>query len=139
VLSARYRLRQPADFAAVIRRGVRAGRPGLVLHLLLADGPAGAEPLPASVPALLPARVGFVVPKSVGNAVVRNQVTRRLRALCAARIDTFAPGSRLVVRALPPAASCSSAQLAEQLDSATATVLRKAGARVGHDRVGARR
>jgi ribonuclease P protein component len=99
-----------------------------VLHLLLTDGAAGAEPPSEPVPAPLPARVGFVVPKTVGNAVVRNRVTRRLRALCAARIDTFPPGSRVVVRALPPAAEASFAELAEQLDSAQSTAVRRATA-----------
>ena len=128
MLSARHRLRQPADFAAVIRRGVRAGRPAVVLHLLLTDGAAGAEPRSEHVPAPLTARVGFVVPKAVGNSVVRNRVTRRLRALCAARIDTFPAGSRVVVRALPPAAGASFAELADQLDSAQSTVVRRATA-----------
>jgi ribonuclease P protein component len=132
VLSAAHRLRHPRDFSAVIRRGVRAGRPALVVHLLLPDGAAGADdpvvdlpPMPAT-PLDLPVRVGFVVPKTVGNAVVRNQVVRRLRPVLAARIDRVPPGSRLVVRALPPAAGASSARLAEQVDSALATAVRRA-------------
>jgi ribonuclease P protein component len=63
------------------------------------------------------AEVGFVVSKGVGNAVVRHRVTRRLRALVAARIEGWPAGSRVVVRALPPAATASSAALAEDLDA----------------------
>jgi ribonuclease P protein component len=126
VLAAPHRLRQPADFQAVIRRGARAGRSALVLHLLLADGEAGAEPPTDHVPAATPARVGFVVSGAVGNSVVRHRVTRRLRAVCAARLDDLPTGSRAVVRALPAAAAASSADLSTEFDSALRTAVRKA-------------
>ena len=137
MLSVRHRLRHPADFSAVLRHGTRAGREALVVHLLLDDGEAGADPSPAPVPAAQPARVGFVVPRGVGNAVVRNHVTRRLRALSAARIDGlegfapgFPPGSRVVIRALPTAADSSYAALGAQLDAALSTAVRRAQSRV---------
>ena len=126
MLAAPHRLRRPTDFMSVLRRGVRSGRATLVLHLLLPDGDAGAEPTPDAVPALTPARVGFIVPKAVGGSVLRHRVTRQLRALCAARIDTFPAGSSNVVRALPPAAGASSAQLGADLDAALARALRRA-------------
>jgi ribonuclease P protein component len=126
VLAAPHRLRRPADFTSVLRRGVRSGRTTLVLHLLLPDGDAGAEPTPNAVPALTPARVGFVVPKTVGGSVIRHRVTRQLRALCAARIDTFPAGSSSVVRALPAAAGASSAQLGADLDAAFERAVRRA-------------
>jgi ribonuclease P protein component len=132
VLSARHRLRHPRDFSAVIRHGARAGRPALVLHLLLPDGAAGADnPVvtETATPLDLPVRVGFVVPKSVGNSVVRHQVARRLRPLLAARIEAVPPGSRLVVRALPSAAAATSAGLGEQVDSALASAVRRATSR----------
>lgn len=135
MLSVRHRLRHPADFSAVLRHGSRAGREALVVHLLLDDGEAGvdARPTPVPVPAATPARVGFVVPRAVGNAVVRNHVTRRLRALAAARIDRlegFPPGSRIVIRALPTSADTSYAALGSQLDAALSTAVRRAGSRV---------
>jgi ribonuclease P protein component len=126
VLAAPHRLRRPADFTSVLRRGVRSGRATLVLHLLLPDGDAGAEPHPDAVPALTPARVGFVVPKTVGGSVIRHRVTRQLRALCAARIDTFPTGSSTVVRALPPAAGATSAQLGADVDAALERAVRRA-------------
>lgn len=129
MLSARHRLRHPRDFSAVVRHGARAGRPAVVLHLLLADGPAGADSVPVPELASSPARVGFVVPKAVGNAVVRHQVVRRLRPLMSARLDRVPAGSRVVVRALPPAATTSSADLGQQLDSALASAVRRATAR----------
>ena len=51
-----------------------------------------------------PPRVGFVVSKAVGGAVVRNRTKRRLRALVADRLPGIPTGLDLVVRANPPAA-----------------------------------
>jgi ribonuclease P protein component len=136
VLSARHRLRRSADFSAVIRHGARAGRSAVVVHLLPADPahpsvPADpADPTGVSGDADGPALVGYVVPRTVGTAVVRNQVTRRLRALCTDRIERsglFPPGSRVVIRALPTAAVTSYSELGAQLDSALAGAVRKAG------------
>jgi ribonuclease P protein component len=71
-----------------------------------------------------PPRAGFVVSKAVGGAVVRNAVTRRLRALVAARLDRLPAGSAVVVRALPASAGTSSAVLAEDLDGCLDQLLR---------------
>ena len=139
MLSARHRLHRPADFSAVIRYGARAGRSAVVVHLLPAESAESAEsaeaPLAGADPSHpAPSRVGFVVPRAVGPAVVRNQVTRRLRALSTDRIDRcdlFPPGSRTVIRALPTAAVTPYAQLGEQLDSALAAAARRAGLEVG--------
>jgi ribonuclease P protein component len=67
-----------------------------------------------------PAVIGFVVSKAVGNSVVRHRVTRRLRALAHDRVSAWLPGTRLVVRALPPAATASSQALGADLDSCLA-------------------
>ncbi len=61
-------------------------------------------------------RVGFVVSRAVGTAVVRNLVKRRLRHLCRERITALPPGSMLVVRALPAAADASYEDLAAEFD-----------------------
>jgi len=63
-------------------------------------------------------RAGFVVSKAVGNSVVRHRVSRRLRHLVLHRLGTLPSGSSLVVRALPPAATASSAELGADLDAA---------------------
>ena len=67
-------------------------------------------------------RVGFVVSKAVGPAVIRNLVKRRLRHLCRDRIGTLPPGSMLVVRALPAAAEASYEELGRELDRCLAKV-----------------
>jgi ribonuclease P protein component len=51
------------------------------------------------------ARFGFIVSKQVGNAVVRNTVRRRLKAVCFEALPHVRPGSDVVIRALPAAAS----------------------------------
>lgn len=107
MLAAAQRLRRSADFAAAIRGGRRAGRGTVVVHLLLE------EPAQAST-----ARAGFVVSKAVGNAVVRNQVRRRLRHLVRPLLTELPAGSTLVVRALPAAADASSAVLSDDLEAA---------------------
>lgn len=48
-------------------------------------------------------RVGFVVSKSVGDAVTRNRVKRVLRHEVAGLLPTLGDGHDLVVRALPTA------------------------------------
>ena len=48
-----------------------------------------------------PARVGFVVSKAVGNAVVRNRVQRRLRHLAREHLASLPGSAVLVIRALP--------------------------------------
>ncbi|HEY3465306.1 MAG TPA: ribonuclease P protein component [Amycolatopsis sp.] len=117
MLPAAARLRRSEDFRVVLRRGSRAGRRRLVVHALTTDpsGAADTVQFDGTVPA---ARAGFVVSKAVGNSVVRHRVTRRLRHLVSARLGTLPAGSALVVRALPPSASASSAELGADLDAA---------------------
>lgn len=106
-------MRRPAEFEQAIRRGARSGSTSLVVHLA-EDPAAGAS-----------AHVGFVVAKSVGNAVARNRVKRRLRAVVSHRIDQLPHGGRLVVRALPGAAAPGSGALAEDFDRALAGASRR--------------
>ena len=72
-------------------------------------------------------RAGFVVSKAVGGSVVRHRVTRRLRHLVRPRLAELPENARVVIRALPPSATASSAELAEDLDSGLRSALRKLG------------
>jgi len=91
----------------------------MVVHLISA--PAGG--------AGQPARVGFIVARSVGGAVQRNRVKRQLRHLARARLDRLAPGTWMVVRALPAAAGASAAALARDLDMTLTRVMSDGGRR----------
>jgi ribonuclease P protein component len=108
-------MRRSDDFTTAVRRGRRVGRSTLVGHLAVppeTGTDAGSEP----------ALVGFVVSRAVGNAVVRNAVRRRLRHLVSERLPGLAPGSLLVVRAQPPAATATSEELARDLDAVLHTL-----------------
>jgi ribonuclease P protein component len=104
-------LRSTSEFRSVVRRGVRAGRPLLVVHAL-PGGDAAAAP-----------RAGFVVGRAVGGAVVRNAVRRRLRHLVRDRIERLSPGTNVVIRARPEAARAPTAALGRDLDDALALAL----------------
>ena len=126
MLPARHRLRSSADFAAVFQWaraacGSRSGSRLIVVHVNITDARAGQPP-----------RVGFVVSKAVGNAVVRNRTKRVLRALMSSRIGQLPAGVDVVVRANPALTGSSTAVLAQDLDRLLATVLRRVPPQKGH-------
>ncbi|MFC0601702.1 ribonuclease P protein component [Streptomyces palmae] len=118
MLPTEHRLRRREDFATAVRRGRRAGRPLLVVHLR-----SGSTDPHAPGESALPVRAGFVVSKAIGGAVVRNLVKRRLRHLIRDRLDGLPPGSLVVVRALPGAGEASHDALARDLDAALQRLL----------------
>lgn len=61
-------------------------------------------------------RVGFVVSKAVGNAVTRNRVKRRLRAIVHNRLTVMHPGI-YVIRAFPQAATATYHHLERDVDT----------------------
>lgn len=117
MLPVEHRLRTGAEFRAVTRGpgGARAGSRLLVVHVNRTD-PGG----------LRPPRVGLVVSKAVGGAVVRNRLKRRLRAQAGALLARVPAGLDLVVRAQPAAAEVDSsvlgAELGRLVDAACARV-----------------
>jgi ribonuclease P protein component len=115
VLAIGQRLRRRNEFSAVVRAGRRAGRGGLVVHVFAESGPQRAS---AST------RAGFIVPKAVGPAVVRNRVRRQLRHLVRERLTALPVGTDVVVRVQPSAVGRSYEQLGADLDAAIAASLR---------------
>jgi ribonuclease P protein component len=87
-----------------------------VVHVNKTDARAGQPP-----------RVGLVVSKAVGNAVVRNRTKRVLRALMSKRIDQLPQGVDVVIHAKTDLPGTPTAVLAQELDRLLATVLRRAG------------
>ncbi len=63
-------------------------------------------------------RFGLIVSKAVGTAVVRHRVARRLRHICAGLMADLPADADVVIRALPGAATATSADLDRQLRSA---------------------
>jgi ribonuclease P protein component len=103
VLPAERRVRRREDFTATVRGGRRAGAPGLVLH----RSDTGSD---------TPARAGFIIGRSVGPAVQRNRLRRRLRHLIAPRLEQLPAGTMVVIRANPSATELSGRELAATLD-----------------------
>jgi ribonuclease P protein component len=112
------RLTTGRDFSETVRNGRRAGARSLVVHLEVGSG---TSPQPS--------RAGLVVSRAVGASVTRNRVKRRLRHLLRVRLGGLPPASRLVVRALPPAASASSDELDRDLGSAVDRALHRSSPR----------
>ena len=83
-------MRDGDEFRRTIRRGASAASDAVVTHVAVTDGPG--------------VRVGLVVGKKVGNAVARNRVKRRIRHAVAPELAALPDGSRVVFRALAPAA-----------------------------------
>lgn len=88
------RVTRGADYKLVVRRGLRFTAPHTITYLRRHS-------------ASSQVRFGFIVGKSVGTAVVRNRVRRRLKAVCHDALQRVAPGTDVVIRALP---GCGDAQ-----------------------------
>lgn len=82
------RLVSADDYRSVLRRGRRISGVGTVVSIVT-TGPERT------------ARFGFVVSRKVGNAVNRNRVRRRMKAVAGELIATGTTGVDVVVRALP--------------------------------------
>lgn len=117
MLPPQQRLAPSASIKDTIRRGRRARRGSLVVHVLLNS--AAGEPADNCSSA----RAAFAVGRSVGNSVERHRITRRLRAVTAPLLESLPPGTQVVIRAMPEARAASSAQLAADLRAALAKTI----------------
>ena len=119
------RMRRTEDFRRVLRTGRRAGGSMLAGHLLLAGPAPGSAGSAGAVRSGDPAKVGLVVSRAVGSAVVRNRVKRRLRELMRRRLASLPGGCLLVLRAYPAATSARQEDLAADLDLVIGRLLRR--------------
>lgn len=110
------RMRSPEEFKRTMRSGRRAGGVTLSGSLLLAAGP---------VPEYAEPKVGLVVSRAVGSAVIRNRVKRRLRELMRGQVASLPRGCLLVLRAHPAAAGARQVDLAADLDLVLGRLLRR--------------
>jgi ribonuclease P protein component len=101
-------MHRSTDFRRAVRSGERASASTLVVHAVALPGPGSAL-------------VGFVVSKSVGDAVARNLVKRRLRHAVRPLLSTLGP-CLLVIRAKPAAATADFHRLARDLDRSMSRV-----------------
>ena len=96
-------LRRKADFAALGRQGIARSNQLLVLRALRTDRPE--------------TRLGLSTPRSIGGAVERNRLRRRLRELMRARRAELGAGWDLLLIARPEAGRATYAELGEALAS----------------------
>lgn len=114
----RNRLSRSRDFDAVYRSGRSASTRFLVLYWFpRLETEAAAEP-----------RLGLAVPKSIGNAVVRNRVKRQLRATWTEVASRALPGHDYVLVARPGLAEPAEVRGHEWLAERVTEVLGKAAA-----------
>lgn len=88
MLARKHRITDGQDYRVTVRRGSRAGTDCLMVATLLTSPSA-------------PSRFGFIAGKQVGNAVVRNRMRRRLKAIAAERLALAPTGFDAVVRLHP--------------------------------------
>ena len=113
----RNRLSRSRDFDAVYRQGRSTTTRYLVLHWFPREADeAGDEP-----------RLGLAVPKSVGNAAVRNRVKRQLRQTWAELAATAMPGHDYVLVARPGLAEPADTRGHEWLVERVTEILAKTG------------
>ncbi|MDO5511505.1 ribonuclease P protein component [Corynebacterium sp.] len=115
MLPKQHKFTSPTEFSRTIKRGRRAGSRTVVVHLHEPDAEIAHQGGP---------RVGLIVSKAVGNAVIRHRTSRRLRHVCAGLFETLPAASDLVIRALPAAGAASSGELDRDIRQA----LRRLGA-----------
>jgi len=96
-------LRRRADFEAIGRHGTARSTPTLVLRWMRTERPE--------------TRIGLSTPRTLGGAVRRNGVRRRLRSLLRERIRRIGPGWDLLLIARPAAGDASLAELGEAIDA----------------------
>jgi ribonuclease P protein component len=108
-------MRRSREFDAAVKYGVRTAQPDLVVHVRR-DGECEAGP-----------RVGLIVAKSVGSAVDRHRVSRRLRHAVRGMLTDLDQSDQVVIRALPGSRQVSSARLEQELRSGLRRAFERAG------------
>lgn len=117
VLPAQYRMRRSADFGATVKQGRRAVQPDVIVYSRQADAATAVPP-----------RVGLIIAKSVGSAVDRHRVARRLRHVARETLGDLQPCEQLVIRALPGSNGASSEALRTQLHAGLRSIRRSTSA-----------
>jgi ribonuclease P protein component len=92
------------DFDATVRHGARAVQPDLIIYTRRGSEEETVAP-----------KVGLIVARSVGSAVQRHRVARRLRHVARAVVKGLDRSEQLVIRALPSSRDAESARLEQQL------------------------
>lgn len=126
MLPNQHKITSSEEFKQTIRRGKRAGGGTVVVHLRLPTTSTSEKLQHKHTKMLLtpPPRAGLVVSKSVGNAVTRHSVSRKLRHILTGILPELEDGTTIVLRALAPAATATSKELERDVRTALAKIRR---------------
>jgi ribonuclease P protein component len=98
-------MRRSTEFDETVKYGMRTVQPDIVVHVRRGNNSdTGHGP-----------RVGLIIAKSVGSAVERHRVARRLRHVACPMLGDLRGSDQVVIRALPSSRHVSSAWLEQQL------------------------
>ena len=126
-------MRRSADFGATVKRGRRAVQDDIVIYRRHIEDEASGDPVMQSP------RVGLIIAKSVGSAVQRHRVARRLRHVARDLLEELDRGDHVVIRARPGSASAGSEALRSQLSAGLRCMHRRSDRRAVYPVGGARR
>lgn len=114
-------MKRSAEFGETVKYGMRMAQPDLVVHFRrMSDGDDGRDDGKAP-------HVGLIIAKSVGSAVERHRVARRLRHVARGLVTELHESDRVVIRALPSSRDASSTRLGQQLRRGLRRALQPAG------------
>jgi ribonuclease P protein component len=100
------------DFDTTVKHGTRAVQPDLVIYARRAGDSAAGPP-----------KIGLIVGRSIGSAVQRHQLARRLRHVMRDLVQGLEHEEHVVIRALPSSRGRASVRLAEQLRAGLRRIL----------------
>ncbi|MEB3020079.1 ribonuclease P protein component [[Mycobacterium] crassicus] len=121
MLPAQYRMRRSADFGATVKRGRRAVQANIVVYGRQSDTSPDGDAIG------VPPKVGLIIAKSVGSAVDRHRVARRLRHVVRDVLGDLKPAEHVVIRALPSSNGAKSDALRTQLQDGLRVIRRSGG------------
>lgn len=98
MLARTQRITRGIDYRTIVRRGSRRAGELHIVHVI-------------DTGESRPPRFGFIVSKAVGNAVTRNTVRRRLKAICLEATPRLRMGTDIVIRAFPSSAGADYSRL----------------------------
>lgn len=101
-----------SDFDATVRRGKKSVQPDMVIYMRRATG----DP-----------KLGLIVSRSVGTAVQRHGLSRRLRHVAREVFADLTHSEHVVIRALPSSRDVASARLGEELRAGLRRIESKRG------------
>jgi ribonuclease P protein component len=91
------------DFDTTVKHGTRAVQPDVVIYARRGNKEAEAS------------KVGLIIARSIGSAVQRHQLARRLRHVARRVVEELDRSEHIVIRALPSSRNLGSARLEEEL------------------------